>query len=197
MDEKMTGKESAYQLFNEGKTVSSPEVKALGLKASTRYSYHTMWKKAGSPASAPGTPSPVREAGKQEIKSPARGKTALIEGETIKAISEVAEKKSKKLDEKPSETDEPEEKESGEESKEAEDESKREKDDMRQVPGSIVGEGLTATVHISVKTLALYQIAAQMQGDGLSLGDFLDACVEDTFRGRSKDLGIINLGGSK
>ena len=196
MDEKKTGKESAYQLFNEGKAVSSPEVKALGLKASTRYSYHTMWKKAGKPASAPGTASPVREAGKQEIKSPARGKTALIEGETIKAISEVAEKKSKKLDEKPSETDEPEEK-SEEKSRGAEDESKGEKDDMRKVPGSIVGEGLTATVHISVKTLALYQIAAQMQGDSLSLGDFLDACVEDTFRGRSKDLGIINLGGSK
>lgn len=196
MDEKMTGKESAYQLFNEGKAVSSPEVKALGLKASTRYSYHTMWKKAGRPASAPGTPSPVREAGKQEIKSPARGKTALPEGETIKAISEVAEKKSKEKDEKSREMDEPEEK-SEEKSREAEDESKGEKDDMRKVPGSIVGEGLTATVHISVKTLALYQIAAQMQGDGLSLGDFLDACVEDTFRGRSKDLGIINLGGSK
>lgn len=196
MDEKMTGKESAYQLFNEGKAISSPEVKALGLKASTRYSYHTMWKKAGKPASAPGTASPVREAGKQEIKSPARGKTALLEGETIKAISEVAEKKSKKLDEKLREMDEPEEK-SEEKSREAEDESKGVKDDMRKVPGSIVGEGLTATVHISVKTLALYQIAAQMQGDGLSLGDFLDACVEDTFRGRSKDLGIINLGGSE
>jgi len=196
MDEKKTGKESAYQLFNEGKAVSSPEVKALGLKASTRYSYHTMWKKAGKPASAPGTASPVREAGKQEIKSPARGKTALIEGETIKAISEVAEKKSKKLDEKPSETDEPEEK-SEEKSREAGDEPKGEKDDMGKLPSSIVGEGLTATVHISVKTLALYQIAAQMQGDSLSLGDFLDACVEDTFRGRSKDLGIINLGGSK
>jgi hypothetical protein len=196
MDEKMTGKERIYQLFNEGKAISSPEVKALGLKASTRYSYHTMWKKAGKPASALGTASPAREAGKQEIKSPARGKTALIEGETIKAISEVAEKKSKEKDEKSREMDEPEEK-SEEKSREAEDESKGEKDDMRKVPSSIVGEGLTATVHISVKTLALYQIAAQMQGDGLSLGDFLDACVEDTFRGRSKDLGIINLGGSK
>ncbi len=196
MDEKMTGKERIYQLFNEGKAISSPEVKALGLKASTRYSYHTMWKKAGKPASAPGTASLAREASKQKIESPARGKAALLERETIKAISEVAEKKSKEKDEKSREMDEPEEK-SEEKSREAEDESKGEKDDMRKVPSSIVGEGLTATVHISVKTLALYQIAAQMQGDGLSLGDFLDACVEDTFRGRSKDLGIINLGGSK
>jgi hypothetical protein len=39
-------KERAYQLFDEGKRPSDPEVKALGIKPKTAYRYHQEWKKA-------------------------------------------------------------------------------------------------------------------------------------------------------
>lgn len=61
--------------------------------------------------------------------------------------------------------------------------------------GSVAGDSLRATVNISVKTLALYQIAASQQSDSLTLGDFIDTCVEDFFRVRGKDLGLIQFGG--
>ncbi len=41
----MTRKEKAFKLFEEGKTASSPEVKALGLKGRTKYNYYLDWQK--------------------------------------------------------------------------------------------------------------------------------------------------------
>ncbi len=41
----MNKKAKAFSLFDEGKTSSSPEVKALKLKGSTRYTYYGDWKK--------------------------------------------------------------------------------------------------------------------------------------------------------
>jgi hypothetical protein len=41
-------KEKAYQLFDEGKRPSDPEVKALGIKPNTAYRYYQDWKKGCS-----------------------------------------------------------------------------------------------------------------------------------------------------
>ena len=70
-------------------------------------------------------------------------------------------------------------------------------DEKKKIPTSILGEGLRVTIFLSIKTLTLYQIAAntQVQYDGedeLTLGDFLDTCAEDFFRVRGKSLGLIN-----
>jgi len=51
MAKKETGKavkDVAFQLFDEGKRPSDPEVKALGLKSKTRYNYFQLWKKLGA-----------------------------------------------------------------------------------------------------------------------------------------------------
>jgi len=47
----VTEKDRAFELFDEGKTASSPEVKALKLKGKTRYNYYAEWQKAGGAAS--------------------------------------------------------------------------------------------------------------------------------------------------
>lgn len=65
------------------------------------------------------------------------------------------------------------------------------RENIPTIPAEIIGFGLPISVRISVKTLALYQIARAMSGDSLELGDFIDDCVEDVFRGRGQDLGLI------
>lgn len=185
----MTIKERLYQLFSEGKTGSSPEVMALRMKGNTRRAYYCMWQREGKPSHAPGTRVVVTEEGEGKPKAAVKAKTILPGGESIKAISEVAQAKS--MEESEQLTQE-------ETALTGEKVKVKREDGKKGFPGSIVGEGLTATVTISVKTLALYQIAANiMQGDELSLGDFIDACVEDTFRVRGKDLGLITLGGAQ
>ena len=67
---------------------------------------------------------------------------------------------------------------------------------------SIVSEGLTVTVNLSLKTLMLYQVAANLQKAEdveleLLLGDFIDTCVEDVYRGRGYDLGLVRMDGGK
>ena len=181
MSKKMTGKERAYQLFNEGKAVSSPEVKALGLKASTRYSYHTIWEKAGRPASAPGTP-PASETKKKErvvselamITKPT-GEVKEIEAEGEEEEAEGEEPEGSELKQKP----------------------KEKPTDGKKSPATMVaGQGLTFAVTVSTKTLMLYQIAASQQEDELTLGDFIDGCVQDVYQGRGFDLGLIKIGGA-
>lgn len=165
-----TAKEQAYRLFNEGKTASSPEVKVLGLKSSTRYSYHTMWEKAGRPASAPGTP-PASE--------------PKAKGKVISELEMIAEP-TEELNE------EEEEKEEGSELKQ----KPKARTDGKKYPATLVaGQGLTFAVTISTKTLMLYQIAASQQGEELTLGDFVDVCVEDAYQGRGLDIGLITIGG--
>lgn len=187
-----TKQERAYELFCEGKTSSSPEVKALDLKASTRYSYYSRWQTEGKPSSPPSS-SPLTG---KKIK----GGTPLSSGESIGSLSEIPEDKSKEKPEeskkeKSMEMDEP----SGElkEGNEKLKEKIKDKPEVKGIPEVIAGQGIPVHISVSVKTLALYQIAASVQGDDLSLGDFVDVCVEDTFRVRGKDLGLIKLGGKK
>lgn len=62
-----------------------------------------------------------------------------------------------------------------------------------KIPTTVAGQGITVTCIISVKTYALFQIAASIQDGDLTMGDFIDACAEDVYRQRGKDLGLIDL----
>lgn len=44
----MSKKGKVFELFDEGKKPSSPEVKSSGLKAKTLYNYFQQWKKSGT-----------------------------------------------------------------------------------------------------------------------------------------------------
>lgn len=88
----------------------------------------------------------------------------------------------------------PEEKEKGEEDKSKGDGKKK----NVAIPKSVADEGIMCNVRLSLHTLSLYKIANQSSVDitglPLSLGDFLDDCVEDFYQGRGLALGLINLG---
>lgn len=99
MAERMTKKERAYQLFSEGKDSSSPGVKALGLKFSTRYSYCSTWPKEGGPLSAPGTPSLMTEETRKKPRATVASK-AISELEMIaEPTEEVNEEKEPEIPE--------------------------------------------------------------------------------------------------
>jgi len=163
----------AFELFEEGKTASSPEVKALGLKPSSRYSLLSQWKH-----------------GKREPK--AEVTTTLPKGESVGGIDEVkAEKATGEVKKEVEKEQEPElEPKKGEEPREmvvAGEEGEK----KGGIPENIIGEGLDVRVRLSVATLALYQIVYTAAGNDLSLGDFLDSCAEDFFLVRGKGLGLV------
>lgn len=62
------------------------------------------------------------------------------------------------------------------------------------IPEEVIGKGIPFKVTLSVRTLAYYQIASTINSR-LSLGDFIDDCVQDTFEGRGLSLGLIKRGG--
>lgn len=168
----MTKKEQAFALFAEGKTASSPEVAALRLKGNVKYNYYAQWLREG------GTPVPSSSP-KGEAK---RGGGVISELEMIVEPEEVredagvgdeGEAKEGKGDEKPGKGG----------------------DGKKLQRTMVAGQGLTFQITISTKTLQLYQIAASMDEGELTIGDFIDTCVEDFFRGRGFDLGLIKIGG--
>ena len=195
-----SNKDKAFALFHAGKTASSPEVKALGIKASTRYHYHSEWKSLGKPAHYPYKP--------KVVKSPTTDLHVTTPGgERIGGINEVT-RRFEAEEEKPEVVEElPEEelpKDETEETQETQEETKTEK--VRVLPvvtgekpkegtisADIVGLGIPISVNISIKTLALYQIASSISGNNLDLGDFLDDCAADWFKGRGMDLGLVKL----
>lgn len=77
----MTKKAKAFELFDEGKTPISPEVKDLKLKGSTRYNYFYAWQKSRG-----GTP-----------PSSAPASIKLSSGETLGAIDESRERKKESI----------------------------------------------------------------------------------------------------
>lgn len=161
----MNNKAKAFSLFDEGKTSSSPEVKALKLKGSTRYTYYDTWKKErGMSPNSKVTPA------ERKLKS--------------KVINEL-----EMVDLSPE--DKKEELEEGEVEEGEKHEGKG--DGKKGPPIMVAGQGLTFAITISTKTLALYQIAASGQDGDLTLGDFIDTCVEDTYRGRGLDIGLVKL----
>jgi len=62
------------------------------------------------------------------------------------------------------------------------------------IPEEVVGRGIPFKVTLSVRTIAYFQIASSIN-PGLTIGDFIDQCVHDTFEGRGLSLGLIKLEG--
>ena len=193
--------EQVFELFDKGFTTTSPEVKAIVKKSKSRSAYISRWRKAKREQAA----------------------TVLPRGETVRVANETPAKPTPppgkaspvdpfhETDCDGEDEDEGEHKEGGGEEKSdqephnGEGKVSRVRDqtipDSKQAPVVIAGEGLIITARISVKTMALYEIAKTAQKDlnpdgvELSLGDFIDTCVEDTYRGRGLDLGLIKTRG--
>ena len=184
----MSKKDKAFELFNDGKTPTSPEVKDLKLKGSTRYNYFYEWQRSTGSATTPKatTGKVISElemlvpatAGKEE-----EGEVKPEEGEpnTPEPFDDTLEPP----DDTPEPPVKPEDKPG----------AKPGKDGPKPLPTMVAGQSLTFAISISVKTLMLYQIAASMQEGELTLGDFVDACVEDTYIVRGFDVGLIKTGG--
>lgn len=212
-------KDKAFALFTLDKKPSDPEVKALGIKSSTRHNYFSEWKRLGKPS----PDVPEAELGLLGVPKKAREKKALagtviLPGhETIGAyrpeVSEaggkpeadkVASEASGKTEaNKVASEAAAEETKLGSETAGAGNESEGkpkipidlgDDHERRSIPEKVVGAGLPVTVNLSLKTLSFYEIAATIDPK-LTLGDFLDACTEDFFQGRGKDLGLIQIGG--
>lgn len=194
-----SNKDKAFALFHTGKTASSPEVKALGLRASTRYHYHSEWKSLGKPKHYPYKP---------KVSKPATGLHVTTgSGERIGGIDETThrfEAEETPIEESVEEL--PEELPAEEQPKDEAEEQEETKTEGRVLPlvtgekpkegtisADVVGLGIPISINISIKTLALYQIATSASGNNLDIGDFLDDCVADFFRGRGLDLGLVKL----
>ena len=186
MTEKVTKKEEAFKLFDEGKNALSEEVKALRLKGKTRYNYYQDWQKARGVA--PSSPEATLKANKP-------GK-AISELKMI--ISHPQTEESEPEDEGEGGSEPEDEEEGGvggvgEAGGKPDEKGKTGSNGKKSPPGMIAGQGLTFAITISTKTLMLYQIAASSQEEELTLGDFIDTCVEDTYRGRGLDLGLVQV----
>lgn len=205
---KQTKKAKAFELFSQGYLPLSQEVKALGLHPSNRYKFYHQWEESGKPAEPPSSPS-----------QPAMVSTKSPGGETIGGIDETR-AKPKPAEALSQEEDIPEGVEDeGEEiaapphekikaqdesigvvSEAAKVEVKGKEELERKIPTKVAEDGIKCVVFLSLQTLALYQYSASLQSqhDGeeeLNLGDFLDTCAEDYYRGRGKKLGLIETGG--
>ena len=198
-------KEKSFELFEKGLSPSSPEVKALGLKAQTRANYYHLWKQAGGSISQASTggesiggidesrapiPTEAKDPPTEEVmeanpeEEPPVGESNLEEdplaGESKigqgEAIGAVSEAaKEKGKDGKPGGPE-------------------------KKLATTIAEDGIKCTVFLNLQTLALFRIAASTQaqlngGEPLLLGDFLDTCAEDYFLGRGKKLGLMPVGG--
>lgn len=193
MSQKVSKKIKAYQLFAQGYEPKSPQVKALKLKYGTVQTYYCSWKSEGSPFPSP--PPEEKAADKSKVKPKIiKGKIPLPGGESIRPLTELELVPPKvESDELSVELGEP--KVEGSEEKPSGEKVVVPSDGKKQQPKSILAEGLTVTVNISPKTLMLYDLACSMQDGELTLGDFIDVCVEDTYRGRGVDLGLVKIGG--
>lgn len=183
----LTKKEQAFALFDEGKVPKSAEVKVLGLKGSTRYNYYYAWQRQSPfPSSEPGSEGKVK------------GSKVISELAMVTATEKVKEEEGEKKEDE-EELAQSEEglgkKGEAEEGPPAE-EKKDKPTDGKRPPTMIAGQGLTFAITISTKTLMLYQIAASRVEEELTLGDFIDVCVEDTYQGRGLDLGLVKIGGT-
>jgi len=178
----------AFQLFNEGKDSSSPEIKALGLKGGTRYTYYDNWKKF----KATGGETPKTE------------KVKLPGGAIIGAYKpEIVEVNEKPIDDELQDEvgqEAPAQGISGE-AKELENEHKIPINlggdghgNNLSIPGKVVGTGIPVSVVLSLKSLSFWEVVHSIDRT-LTLDNFIDDCIEDFFNGRGKDLGLIEIGG--
>lgn len=182
-------RDQLFKLFSEDNPPHSDKIKALVEKAGSRNLYYAMWKRMGKPDHVPE---------KGRIGRPSAGEAQLDEGETVSGFDELAAQQV----EAPSKPKEPPEVEQKETTGEQAEEKSRielglDETDKQSVSADVVGFGLPIRVQLSIKTLALYQYAASRSPDGLTLGDFLDDCCADYFKGRGVDLGLVSLEGGQ
>ena len=195
-------RKQAFALYDQGFVPGSDEVKAVpGLKANTRWTYYTQWRKIKG----------IKTVG-QGAKPDGTTAVAASAGESVRVIAE-------KVPPKPPPPPPPENGDTPEADKKEDEEEEDGFPSLDGGPGaatgeaektaavtekvgkggepqykSVAGQGLLVQVKISVKTMMLYEIAASMTKNGpLLLGDFIDTCVEDTYRGRGKDLGLVEI----
>lgn len=188
-------RQRAFALFDEGKTPSSPEVRALKLRGNVKYNYYQQWKHRAKGSGADGSVIPEKNVITPVIKETDLVGVGLDESEanTVKGESSVIE--GVVVDE--SENNTGENKVAIGEGESSEEHPGDDGDGKKPLKRVVRAQGLTFQVVLSTKTLQLYQIAASMQDIELTLGDFIDTCVEDFFRGRGYDLGLIKVGGSQ
>lgn len=165
-------KEELFRLFEQGKVPTDPEVKALRYKASSVYTFYSEWKKGAGTSKAGGkleTPLPGGDSltGIDDTKAKASTEAKVVVEEVGKKVGEI-EVVSEKREEGPP-----------------------------AIPELVKGGGIPIRTEVSVKTLAYFQIAADIAGDNISLGDFFDTCVEDFFQGRGQSLGLVKLNPGK
>lgn len=181
IDKMVTKRERIYTLFDDGKSPSSPELKALGIKAQTRANYYFDWKRERGIATISNPPPGTRAKGAiSELQMVVPPKEAEGEDREAKVEEEEAEGEEGGTHEEPETKDE---------------EKDSHSDGKKPLPTMVAGQGLTFAITISTKTLALYQYAASLSKSTLTIGDFLDTCVEDYYKGRGLDLGLVKLGG--
>lgn len=225
----------AFKLFDQGKIPSSPEVKDLPVRPSTRRNYYYRWlrKQKPRPEEAPPVAASAIEESPDVIKQsgqlPSDG--TIIPKELGKVMSEddiareIKEEKEEKrepktISSKPAGVlelagsgdkgrdggrDEPPGGDGNEPPDDGEDGNGKEKENTPKggdLTTVVYGSGIKLVVDLSIKTIALYQHAATehiRRGNKkpLKLGDFLDDCVEDFYRGRNLDLGLVEIGGEK
>jgi len=186
-------RDQLFKFFSEGNPPHADKIKALVEKAGSRNLYYAMWKRLGKPDHVPEK--------REKIIRGGVGEAVLPSGETVGGIDELtqpvqqveAPPKPKEPEEGAPETEE----EVVGETKEPKIELGLDETDKQSVSADVVGFGLPIRVQLSIKTLALYQIAASRSDDGLSLGDFIDSCAEDYFKGRGVDLGLVELKGGE
>lgn len=187
----MSNRDKAFALFCQDKMPSSPEVKALGITKNTRNTYYVAWKKLGKPDHYPRVKSQYRGEAKEEKKTKLGG-GELVGGYKELSQPEVSEKavepeikpetESEPETEAPVETPElPVKPKYGDDHKE-----------LTAIPEEVVGAGLRIEVTVSLKTLAFFEIVHTIDPK-LTLGDFIDDCVVDFFRGRGKDFGLLEI----
>lgn len=207
-------KDKAFALFTLDKKPRDPEVKALGIKSSTRWNYFNEWKRLGKPSpEVPEAELGLLKAPKEKQRRALPETVRLLGGETLGPYKpEVSE-----AGEKPIGVRTPSEAEKAEETSEVAVEEATPRSEAiaesvakpgieiklgegdhehPSIPEKVVGAGLPVTVNLSLKTLSFYEIAATIDPK-LTLGDFLDTCAEDFFQGRGKDLGLIEIGGGR
>lgn len=179
-----TKKEKAFELFDQGFDVSSPEIKALKLKSGTRHNYHSEWLHH-DPRSAneQGLGKKVKEARLKAKAKDDEGAPPLVIDETRQPAQSNADWLEDGVeqhfgpDEKPVRPEpaprrpimsegldvEDEEEKEPEESKPAAPHSEiRPKKKLNEILSSISSEGIPMKVFLSIKTLNLYEIAKSL-----------------------------------
>jgi hypothetical protein len=200
-------RDAIYSLFDRGYIPTSPEVKKLGMKLKTRHAYYAGWKQTRGikPTSLPGGETVMVE---KAVPEP-RAAQAEPEPEENEPETVVRQPGAVPGDQHPySVKDEEEDDEDHDGQGETSTVGNAKISVIRDAPltktkslkESIAGEGLIIQAKISSKTLALYEIARTqsrlVDGEELSMGDFIDTCVEDFYIGRGLDLGLIKVGGN-